>query len=112
MSAAGIVADHSAKRVAVVSRRIRTEGQLMLFGFLAQRVEIATRFDRCKLALRIEPKDAMHIFREVDDDGSIAGLTAKCGPTAARGDRHVELVAEPDGGCDILGAAWQDDAIG
>ena len=54
MDAARIVADHAAERVVIVGRRIRSEGQVVLFGGVAQPIENAAGLDARQPRLRVE----------------------------------------------------------
>ena len=77
MHTARIVADHAAKCVVIVRRRIGSKRQMMFLGGIAQYVQNAARFDTSKLLIWIEIENAVEIFGKINQDRGIARLPAK-----------------------------------
>src|ERR1700674_3764355 len=73
--AAGVVADHASERATVVGGGIRRKGEVVFLGRRAKTVEDDAGFNAGDAALRIDLKDARHVFREVEDDGGVATLS-------------------------------------
>jgi hypothetical protein len=108
--AAGVVADHAAKRVVRVRRRIGSERQVMRLGRIAQRVEHAAWLHVRALLLGVERDDAVEILRAIDDDGDVAALSGEAGAGAAREHRRTLRAARGDRRDDVLDRARHDDA--
>src|SRR5215470_4704664 len=99
MSTARVVADHAAERAAAVGRRIGAEGQFVLLGAGAQRIENDTRLNPGEAALRNDVEDPVHVLREVEDDGDVTTLPGEARARAARQYGRTELSAHGDRGC-------------
>src|SRR5690242_14523637 len=97
MDAAAVVADHSAERIVVVGRRVGAEGQLMLFGGLAQMIEDAPWLDARGLFTGVDLDDLIHEAREVEDNGDVHRLAGNSSAAASRDDRDVVAPANSDG---------------
>lgn len=97
MHAAGIVADHAAQRAAGMRGRVRAKGQLVAFGFLAQRVQNQTGLYPRAASFDIELQNAVHVFAEVDQHRGVATLAGKTGTTATRKNRRLVLATQRDG---------------
>ena len=95
MHAAGIVAEHSADRAMIVRRRIGSKNQAMLLDRLLHFVEHDSRLDAHQLFLRIDLDDAVHVFREIDDDRDVAALARQARAAAATGDRRADISGRP-----------------
>ena len=108
--AAGVVADHAAKRAAVVSCGIGREGQVMLFGLAAQTIEHHAGLHASDASLGIDFEDACHVLRKIENDGRVTALSSKRGAAAAGEKRSVMLAAESDSGEDIFFIARNHDA--
>ena len=81
--ATGIVTDHAADRAPAMRRRIGSEGELVLFRGVAQRIEHDPRLNAGKPLRRIQLEERMHIFREVQDHGHVRALPGQTGAPAA-----------------------------
>ena len=85
-SAAGIVAGHAADGGARCGGDIDRKPQPVLFELPVEVVQHDARLDHARAVLDVERKDAVQVFREIDDDAVIDGLAALRGSAAARGD--------------------------
>ena len=72
--AAGIVADHAAKGIAIVRSGIRPEGEAIPARLCPQVVENASRLDAGDAPHRVDLQDAIEIPGVVDDHRDIASL--------------------------------------
>jgi hypothetical protein len=89
MGAARIVPDIAAQRAAGVRRRIRRESQAARLGDLAELVVDDTGLHPGTAAVRIDSKNSVHVFREIDHHRDVACLTRQAGAAAAAEDRYV-----------------------
>jgi hypothetical protein len=107
---AGVVADHAAERAAAVSCRVGSEGELVLFGFVAKGVEDDAGLDAGAARGGVEVENRGHVAGEVDDDSHVAALAGEAGAAATRKNGRAKLAAGGDGGDDVGGVARQDEA--
>ena len=91
-------------------RRVGTENETVLFRFLLQFVQHQTRLNAREFVFRIDREDAIHVFREIDDDCDIAALTGQTRPPAAACDRCAKFSAKIDSDDDISAVARNDNA--
>ncbi len=110
MYAAGVVADHSADRAAVVRRGVGAEGEVVFLGGVAQVIEDDARPDPREALPGVHLGDVVHVLREVEHDGDVAALSGQGGPAAAGEDRRAVLARQGHGGDDIVRATRQHDA--
>ena len=110
MDAAGVVADHAAERVVVVSRRIRSKRQMAPLRCAAKVVEHDTRLDPGQSFPVVDGLDVIQIFRIIDNHRSIAALSGEAGAAAARQHRRAVLAAQLDRGDHICDISGYDDA--
>ncbi len=108
--AAGVVADHAAQRAAAVGGWIGGKGQLVLLGPVAQRIENNPRLDPGAAGGSVERDHRMHVFREVEHHGDVAGLPRNAGAAAAREYGGSEFAAGRNCGDDVRLVAWQHQA--
>ena len=109
---AGVVADHAADGAAAVRGRVGGESEGEFLCGVADAVEDDAGFDVNRASLCVDCAHAVHVLREVKDDGSVAALSGKRGARSAREDGRVEGATDGDGGDDIGFVAWNDDADG
>ncbi len=112
MNAAGVIADHAAEGAAAVRGGVGSEGQLKLFRRLAYTVEHDAGLDAHGAGDGIDRVHVVHVLREVEDDGGVAGLAGDRGAASAREDGRVEAAADGDRGDDIVLVARDDEADG
>jgi hypothetical protein len=105
MHAAGIVADHTPQRAAIMTGGIGRESEMVFFGSGAEMVEHNPWFHASDAADGIDFQNPRHVLGEIEDDGNVAALAGEgCASTAAEQWR-AEIAAEGDGGENILGIA-------
>jgi hypothetical protein len=75
VDAAGVVADHAADGATVVAGGIGGEGEVILFGCVAEVVEHYSGLDSRNVAGGIDFKNLSHVFREIKNNRDIAALT-------------------------------------
>jgi hypothetical protein len=109
MGAAGVVADHSAQRAAVVRGWIGRQRKPVRGGRVAQLIADDAGLHAGKPVLGIEFDDAVEVLGEVDEHTSVDALPGQPGAAAAGGDRQLILTAQLDGGDDIVGIAGKHD---
>ena len=110
VNAARVVADHPAERAVVVRRRIGREGQVLLLGFLPQRVQHQPWLHARAAAGVIDVDDPVQVFRAVDDERDVAALAGQAGAAAAHRDRCAEFARGGDRLDHILCSAGHDHA--
>ena len=93
MRAAGIVSDHSAERAAAVRGGIGAERQLMFLRAVAQRIQNDAGLDAREFSGRVDLQNLVHVLREVQNHGDVAGLPGEARAGAARQDRRAEFPA-------------------
>lgn len=108
MRTAGVVADHTGYGAVLVGRRVRGEGQAVLFRSVAQPIIDETRLDPRKTSLRIHLEQAVEMLGEVDHNGHIAGLAREARPSAAAKDWDAVLAADR-GRCNHVFNGLRDD---
>src|SRR5215471_19737895 len=108
MNTARIVADHPAHGAAVVRGRIRTEGESVLVSRIPQIIVDDPRLYPCKLFVRVQMQNFVHVLTEVDDDGNITALPGEAGGGAAVQHRRTEIAADANGVDNVLFIARND----
>ncbi len=93
MRAAGIISDHSAERAAAVRGWIGAERQLMLLRAVAQRIQNDAGLDARESSCRVDLQNLVHVLREIQNHGDVAGLPGEARAGAARQDRRAEFPA-------------------
>ena len=98
VDAAGVVADHAAEGAAAVGGWVGGEGEVVLFGGVAELIEDDAGLDAGEAGRGVEGDDPVHVFGEVEDDGYVAALAGEGGATAAGEDgapcsRQAAMVA-------------------
>jgi hypothetical protein len=84
MDSAGIVSDHPADGATIVAGGIGREGEVMLFGGVAELIEYNAGLHTSDAACRIDRKNSPHVLGKIQHDGDIAALTCKrCAAPAA-----------------------------
>ncbi len=78
---------------------IWSEGEVMLFGGSAERIEDDSGLNSRDAAHRIDFENGRHVLREIEDDGGVATLSGEGGSSAAGQDRGMMFAAKSDG-CD------------
>src|SRR5277367_3868923 len=110
--ATGSVADHSSEGAAVVAGRIGRKSKMVLFGGGTELIEDHSRLDARDAAHGIDLKNAIHILREVEDDGGITALPCeRCASTASE-HWSMMIATEGDRGEHIFFIAGNYDADG
>jgi hypothetical protein len=110
MHTAGIVADHTAKRAAIMTGGIGRESEMVFFGSGAEMVEHNPWFDASDAADGIDFQDPRHVLGKIEDDGDVAALAGEgCASTAAEQWR-AEIAAEANRGENIVGIAGKHNA--
>ena len=64
-------------------RRIRREGEAVLFGGIAQLIVNQPGFDRCVPFLRVQLKQAVEVLGEIQHNRDIAGLPSEARSSTA-----------------------------
>jgi hypothetical protein len=105
---ARVVADHSAKRAAIVRCRIGPESQVISLGSIPQVIENNPRLNPGNPLFRIDLKNPCHIFRHVQDKRYIAALSRERSSGAAAENRGPELARQRNGRNYVLGIARQN----
>jgi hypothetical protein len=67
-----------------VRRRVGAPGQLVPFGRVPQRVAHHAWLDARGSGAGIQIENAVHVFREIQDDGDVAALAGQARPRSAR----------------------------
>jgi hypothetical protein len=112
MSSAGIIANHSTDRAAIVSRRIGRERQVMDFRLVSQSIQHNARLNPRNFFVGIDLEDPVHVLRKIEDDRNIAALSGKTRPGAASQDRSTVLLADSYGCNDVIGVTWDHESDG
>jgi hypothetical protein len=113
VTAAGVVAEHSADGAAAVCGGIWPEKEAGLFvGGFAKMIEDAAGLNVAEAALGVDAQDLVHVFRKIHDDGDVAALAGEAGSASAGKNRGIVLAGEANGGFDILNVSGNDDADG
>jgi hypothetical protein len=94
VDAAGVVADHAADGAAVVAGGIGSEGEVMLFGGVAESVEDDSGLHAGDAAGGIDLENARHVLGKIEDDGDVAALAGERSAAAAAEERRAEFAAE------------------
>ncbi len=110
MHAAGVVADHSSERAAVVRRGIGGESQAILLCLSTKMVEDDARLHASETAHRIDFQNARHVFREIENDGGVTALPCERGASATSQERRAMFTAESDCGENVFGVTRSHDA--
>ncbi len=112
VDAAGVVADHAADGAAAVGGGVGGESEGEFFRGVADAVEDDAGLDVNGAGLGIDGAHAVHVLREVEDDGEVAALAGEGGAGSAGEDGGVDGAAGGDGGDDVGFIAGDDDADG
>jgi hypothetical protein len=110
MNAAGVVADHAAKRAAVMRGGIGAEGEVMFFGGGAQMVKNDSGLHAGDAADGIDFENLRHVPGEIENDGDVAALSGERGAAATAEKRSSELAANLDCGDHIIRVAGKHNA--
>ncbi len=84
----------------------------MLLELTVQVVEHDSGFDHAAAVLDIQRKDAIKVFREIDDDAVIDGLAALRGTAAARGNDAAVISRDGQRPQRLFHGAWNHDPCG
>ena len=101
VDAAGVVADHTAERAAVVGGGIGGKGQTMFLGGFAHAIEHNAGLDAGLPGVGIQLQDVIEILGKIQHDGDVAALAGEAGAGAAREDGSAECAADGDGCFDV-----------
>jgi hypothetical protein len=112
VGAAGVVADHTAEGAVLVRRWIGSQRQMMLLGCVAELVADHAWLDPGCAPVGVCLRDVVDVLGEVDDHRNVAALSGEAGATTSAEDRHPMLMADRDGGNDVVQVARDDDADG
>ncbi len=110
VSAARVVADHSADRTAVLGGGVGGEEQTLRRN---RRVELRlhhTGFDHRNAALAIDAANRIHILGKVEHDGRVAGLAGERGAATARENRQAVLARQRERAHHVAFVARNHDA--
>ncbi len=77
VNAAGVVADHAADGAAAVGGGIGREGEVEFFCGVADAVEDDAGLDVDGASDGVDGVHAVHVLREIEDDGGVAALTGE-----------------------------------
>src|SRR5436853_712537 len=110
MYAARIVTEHPANRAMVVGRGIGAKNEPVLFRLHQQFIEHDSRLHSRKLSFCIDLEDAIHVLREINDDGDVTALAGQAGSAATTRDGSAEFSAKGDYRDDVVAIARNDDA--
>ncbi len=96
MDATRIVADHAAKGAVTVSSWVRSKRQLKFLGRIPKIVQDCSRLDPSALVLGVDCDDLVHVFRVVDNDGSVRRLPGECSATSTGRNWYTVLATNPE----------------
>src|ERR1700727_1537441 len=110
MHAAGVVADHTAERAAIMTGGIGRESEMVFFGSGAEMVEHNPWFHPSDAAYGIDFENPRHVLGKIENDGNVAALAGEGRASTAAEQRRAEIAAEGDGGENIVGIAGKYNA--
>jgi hypothetical protein len=105
MHAAGVVADHTAERAAIMSGGIGRESEMVFFGSGAEMVEHNPWFHASDAADGIDFQNPRHVLGKIEDHCDVAALASEGCPSTAAEQWRAEIAAEGDRGENIVGIA-------
>ena len=105
MGAARVVADIAADRAILVGGRVRRESEAVFLGRVAELVVDNAGLHAREPCVGVDGQDAVKVFREVDNDGDVAGLAGQTRAAATPENRYVSFAAFFDGREHVLDTA-------
>ena len=108
--AGGIVGHHPAERGAAGRGDVGRKPQVVRFELGVQLVEHDARLDACGAPLDVNLQQPVDVLGRVEHDAAANGLAGLRRSAAPQRQRTAKLVAQADGGDDVVAVAGDDDA--
>src|SRR5256885_844139 len=110
MDSTGVVADHATERTVGMGRWIRTKGQMILFGRVAQVIKDHARLYACLFSTWVEFEDTAHVLGEIHDHRYVATLSGEASSTTPSQNGSAIATRHRHGLDDIINLAREDHA--